>query len=254
MFFYLIGGLVMVLGAIAAILLEEHKDGAEVQGSYWSQITSTFRWSYLKGHKDLLLVLSAVTLWGIAQQIYFPYLLIYLNHYLNISTINSSILVAVAILVGGIGSAYPFGILTDRIGRKKVALMMVIAEMIGLVLFSFTRSFVWVTITGILWLAPISGWTIATSAWSKDLFPEDKRGQFSGYLILFSVMFTMVPGPLIGSWISTTYGNPIVLDGQAGVVPPPLIFLVGGIFTLLAALPLFFAKTKPAVIPQTDQA
>ena len=110
--------------------------------------------------------------------------------------------------------------------------------MIGLLAFSVSRSFLSLVITGILWLAPISAWTIAVSAWSKDLFPEDKRGQFGGYVILFSVALTMVPGPLIGSWLTTTYGIHTVLDGKEAYIPTSIIFQVAAIATLLAAIPI----------------
>ena len=177
-------------------------------------------------------------LWGIAQQVFFPYLLIYVTHYLKIETVQASIIIFLAILIGGIATAYPLGILTDRIGRPKVALMAVVAEMVGLIAFSLSRSFLPLVLTGVLWLAPISAWTIAVSAWSKDLFPENKRGQFGGYVILFSVAFTMVPGPLIGSWLTTTYGIHTILDGKEAFIPTSIIFQVAAVATLLAAIPI----------------
>ena len=76
------------------------------------------------------------------------------------------------------------------------------------------------------------------------MFPEDKRGQFSGYVILFSVAFTMVPGPLIGSWLTITYGIPTVLDGKDGFIPTSLIFQVAGIATLLALIPILRIKKQ----------
>lgn len=85
---------------------------------------------------------------------------------------------------------------------------------------------------------------IATGAWSKDLYPEDKRGQFAGYLILFSVAFTMTIGPALGSWLTTSFGIQAVVNGQQGYIPSPLIFQVGGMATLLAAIPIFLMKTK----------
>ena len=243
-FFYIIGGLVLILGTVAGALVKEKKDAKLPQGSYWSQIVDTFRWSNLKNHKELFLLLLGISLWGIAQNIFFPYLLIYVQHFLKVPQGIDSILIFLAILFGGIGSAYPFGLLTDHWGRKKVALLAIFGEMIGLLLWSFARSYVGIVITGILWLAPISAWTISTSAWSKDLFPEEKRGQFGGYVILFSVLLTMVPGPLIGSWLATAYGIPTVLDGQAGFIPTQLIFQAGGLATLLAAIPIFLIKEK----------
>ncbi len=238
-FFYMIGGLVFVLGLIASLLLQEPKVSLEKpKGSYWSQIIDTFRWATLKKQRDLLLLLISITLWGVAQNIFFPYLMIYINTYLEIPTMQASLIIFCSILFGGIATAYPLGLLADRWGRKNVALTAVIAEMVGLIAFSLARGVPALILTGILWLAPISAWTIATGAWSKDLFPEDKRGQFGGYVILFSVALTMVPGPLLGSWLITTFGIPTIIDGKAGFMPTSLIFQAGGIATLLAALPL----------------
>jgi len=247
-YFFIIGGLVFVLGIVGGVLIKEDKPAGPPSGTYWSQIADTFQWKKLSEQRDLLLVLVGITLWGIAQQIWFPYLMIYLNHYLKLSTLNSSLLIFIAILVGGILLAYPLGLLVDKWGRKQVALLAVFAEMIGLLVFSFARETVPLVIGGILFLAPISAWTIAIGAWSKDLFPEDKRGQFAGYVILFSVAFTMIPGPLLGSWLSTTYGIQAVIDGQQGYIPTPIIFQVGAIATLAAAIPLFRARSSDKLL------
>jgi MFS family permease len=252
-FFYLIGGLVLVLGTIAAALIKEEKGAKPIKESYWSQIANTFKWSNLKEHKNLFLLLLGISLWGIAQNIFFPYLLIYVQHFLKVPQGIDSIIIFLAILIGGIGTAYPFGLLADRWGRKRVAMIAIFGEMLGLILWSFARSNVSLVITGILWLAPISAWTISTSAWSKDLFPEEKRGQFGGYVILFSVLLTMVPGPLVGSWLSTAYGIPTIIDGQAGFIPTQLIFQVGGLATLLAAIPIFFIKSSKKKVSEATQ-
>ncbi|MDP3721099.1 MAG: MFS transporter, partial [Anaerolineaceae bacterium] len=203
--------------------------------------------------RDLLMLLISITLWGVAQNIFFPYLMIYINTYLEIPTMQASLVIFGAILFGGIATAYPLGLLADRWGRRNVALTAVIAEMVGLIAFSLARGVPALILTGILWLAPISAWTIATGAWSKDLFPEDKRGQFGGYVILFSVALTMVPGPLLGSWLITTFGIPTVIDGKAGFMPTSLIFQVGGIATLLAAIPLLrIGKQKKLEIKEQE--
>ena len=244
-FFYIVGGLVFVLGLVASILLKEPELPKEApKGSYFSQIAETFKWSTLKQQADFFKLLIAITLWGVAQQIFFPYLMIYISTYLQKTTMESSLIVFFAILLGGIATAYPLGMLTDRWGRKQVALLAVIVEMVGLIAFSLARSTPALILTGILWLAPISAWTIATGSWSKDLFPEDKRGQFGGYVILFSVALTMVPGPLLGSWLITHYGISAVIDGKAGFIPTSLIFQAAGAATLLAAIPLLTMRSK----------
>lgn len=244
-FFYLVGGMVLILGLVAGLLLQEDKTQAvPVKESYLSQLASSFKDSHSKLSRDLLLVLIAITLWGVAQQIFFPYLLIYINHYLHISNLQSSLIVFVAILVGGIGAAYPLGLLVDKWGRKKVTLFAIVFEAIGLFAFSLARTPIGLILTGILWLAPLSAWTIATSAWTKDLFPEDKRGQFGGYVIMFSVAFTMVPGPLLGSWLTTTYGIHTILDGQEAFIPTSIIFQAAAAATLLAIIPIVMTRTK----------
>lgn len=257
-FFYIIGGFVLVLGLVASLSLKEpERPSKPPAGSYWSQIASTFRWSVLRQNKNLLLLFISITLWGIAQQVFFPYLIIYINHYLKIPTLESSLVIFAAILIGGIALAYPLGILVDKWGRRKIALLAIAFEMIGLIVFSLATSFSTLILTGILWVAPLSAWMIATGAWSKDLYPEDKRGQFAGYLILFSVAFTMTIGPVLGSWLTTSFGIQAVINGQQGYIPSPLIFQVGGLATLLAAIPIFLMKKNSPnskVIPSGESA
>jgi MFS family permease len=152
--------------------------------------------------------------------------------------------IVVRILVGGIALAWPLGLLVDRWGRKPMALIAVAAEMIGLILFSISKSLFPLVLTGILWLMPLTAWTIATSTWSKDLFPEDKRGQFAGFYLFFWVMLPMILGPLTGGWLGTEFGIPTVINGQAGFIPTPILFQVAGVATLLAAIPLWLVKEK----------
>ena len=241
-FFYVIGGTVLVLGLLGSIFVHEEPIMDKPVGSYWGQITDSFRWKNLVANRNFFLVLMGISLWAVAQNVFFPYLIIYLQHYIQLDTISSSITIAVCILIGGIALAYPLGLLIDRWGRKPVALLAIGAEMVGLLLFSFSRTLTPLIITGILWLMPMTAWTIATGTWSKDLFPEDKRGQFAGYYLFFWVMLPMILGPLTGGWLGTHFGIPTIIDGQAGFIPTPIIFQVAGIATLLAAIPLAWAK------------
>lgn len=243
-FFYVIGGLVFVLGFVGSFFVREEVVAEKPKNRYWAQIADSFRWKNLVANRDFFLVLMGISLWAIAQNVFFPYLIIYLQHYIQLDTMSSTITIAVSILVGGIALAWPLGLLIDRWGRRPVALIAVGAEMVGLILFSLSHSLVFLVITGILWLMPLTAWTIATSTWSKDLFPEDKRGQFAGYYLFFWVMLPMILGPLTGGWLGTEFGIPTVIDGQAGFIPTPLLFQVAGVATLLAAIPLFFVKER----------
>ena len=245
-FFYIIGGIAALIGLVCVPFLREEPLTDKPQGTYWGQIANTFQLSSLRQNRDFFKVMIALTLFMVGINVFFPYLMIYLQHYIQLSIVNSSILVAISILVGGIGLAYPIGLLVDRWGRRPVALLAVGLEAVGLLVFSLSRSMVMLTIGGILWLAPFAAWTIATTTWSRDLYPEDKRGQFAGYYVLFNVAFTMIPGPLLGGWLASTYGIATVLDGKPGFIPTPILFQVAAALVLLAVIPLLTIRTPKA--------
>lgn len=241
-FFYIIGGSVFVLGLIGGWQVQEESDPLPPSKTYWQQLADTFRIDNLRSNRSFFMLLFTLTLYGIAEQIFFPYLIIYLNHYVALPTLEASLIIFICILLGGILLAYPLGLLADRIGRKRLAAGAVLLKMVGLVAFSLMNSFVGLAATGTLWLAAMSAWMISTGAWTKDLYPEEKRGQFAGYFILFTVAFTMVPGPLIGGWLSARFGIPTIIDGQPGFIPTPMIFQTAGIATLLSLIPLAFIR------------
>jgi MFS family permease len=85
-------------------------------------------------------------------------------------------------------------------------------------------------------------WHIVAQTWTKDLFPSENVGQFSGYYLIFNVLIGMSIGPLIGGWISELYGNPIRINGIPGYVPTPWLFIVGAIIMIFSIVPVSLAK------------
>ena len=153
-FFYIIGGLVLLVGLISMPLLKEEPVTEAPKGTYWAQIANSFKLDNIRKNRDFFMVMIAVSLFGLGQNIFFPYLVVYLEHTVQLGALQYSILVGVAILVGGILAAYPIGMLVDKWGRYQVAFLAVILEGIGLVAFSLTNNFYLLILTGILWLAP----------------------------------------------------------------------------------------------------
>ena len=243
-FFYIIGGIATLIGLICAPMLREEIQTDKPEGRYWQKIADTFQTSSLRQNENFFKLMIALTVFMAGINVFFSYLMIYLQHHVQLSISESSLVVGICILVGGIGAAYPIGLLVDRWGRKPVAILSAILEAVGLIAFSLSYTTPALIISGILWLAPFAAWTISTSVWARDLFPEEKRGQFAGYYVLFNVAFTMIPGSLLGGWLSSTYGTPIVLDGKAGFVPSPLLFQVAGVVVLLAVIPLLTIRTQ----------
>ncbi|MHA1470373.1 MAG: MFS transporter, partial [Candidatus Asgardarchaeia archaeon] len=179
-FFYIVGALVGVFGVTGAILAPEPENLKPLNISIWEHIKSTFRREKIKEYKDYFLVLTGAGLWGMAVNVFFPFIIIYLQHYIKLSLEVASLLIFFALLVSIIAS-YPIGILTDKIGRKKIAVVSIFMESISLFLFAISTDIVLLFITGTLWLFFMTTWSISSGTWIKDLYPEEKRGQFSGY-------------------------------------------------------------------------
>ena len=241
-FFYFVGILVGIFGILGALLAKESENLNPLNIKYSEHIKNTFKRENLRQNRDIFLVLTGVMLWGIGFQVFFPFTVIYLQHHIGLSIVMASIVVFIALLVSII-LAFPVGILIDKFGRKKITIISVVCESISLLLFSLFMDIILVIIFGACYVFFYTVFTIGAGTWIKDLYPEEKRGQFSGYMILFSVLFTMVPGPLIGGWIATEYGKTIIIEGVQGTIPPPLIFQVGAILILLAIIPLLKAKS-----------
>lgn len=78
----------------------------------------------------------------------------------------------------------------------------------------------------------------ALTAWIKNLYPEDRRGQFEGVKQLFFVCVPMILGPAVATPVINRFGIEITVNGVAGMVPDSSLFLISGLVTLLALAPL----------------
>ena len=240
-YFFIIAFFVGIIGISGAFLTKDSTTLKPLENSFFSHLKSTFNITNFKNNKDFFLVLTGAAIWGFAFNIFFPFVMIYLQHYLQLEIVISSILLLILFVIA-MGFAYPMGILIDKIGRKKIAIISVVAECIFLLLFALMEDLIFIIITGTLWVSFVTTFTISSNTWIKDLYPKKRFGQFSGYFILFTVFIPMIPGPLIGGWLSQQFGIEAIIDGQPGYIPTPLIFIVSAFMILLTIIPLVFAK------------
>lgn len=70
-FFYIIGGLVFMLGLIGNFFIHEEPVTEKPKGSYWGQIAESLRWKNLIANRNFFLVLMGISLWAIAQNVFF---------------------------------------------------------------------------------------------------------------------------------------------------------------------------------------
>jgi Na+/melibiose symporter-like transporter len=84
-FFYAVGGFTLLIGLVFAPQLKEAPASDKPKGNYWSQIADTFRIKNLLAQRDLFLLLISLTLFMLAINTFFSYLMIYLQHYVKLS-------------------------------------------------------------------------------------------------------------------------------------------------------------------------
>ena len=76
--FYIIGGVVVVIGLLGFFLIEEAENTEkEEDQSYWETVIYSFKPAVIKNHTLLYCVLGAFALFGISIQTYMPYLILY---------------------------------------------------------------------------------------------------------------------------------------------------------------------------------
>jgi len=245
-FFYVLGGIVILSGIIAGSLLKDAPlpDGAEKpKGSLLSEFSNLFQWQTVRQNRTLFLLLLFIMISSIGMQVSFPYLIIYLENYIGITKMEFSI-IGGAVMLGSAIFAVPFGLLADHWDRRWMIMLAILVSASGGILLSLAGAIPMLALTGFLWQAFSMASSIAVVAWLKDLLPVENRGKFLGIRMIFWIAIPMVIGPWIGSSLIQSFGIPTSLNGEAGFIPVPVIFQVGSAIAFLSLIPLMFVKSK----------
>lgn len=240
-FFYGLGGLVTLTGIIGGLLLKDAPVSEEERNQqrlpYWREVLNTFSFEIVRNNRVLFLLFLAISINGIAWQVTFPYLLIYIEHFLGYDKGTMGMIMGGVLILTAI-STIPLGILVDRIPRRTFILWMAFAAAVTALIFSFARGIPFLLVSGVLQTVAMAAFGIVSGAWLKDLYPIQQRGQFQGVRMVFWVLLPMVIGPAIGSFLITNFGIATTLNGEAGFIPTPIIFYAAAIINLLTLLPL----------------
>ena len=244
-FFYFLGGIVMLVGFVAGGLLKDTPlpQTEESRPSFWAEFTELFNMEVLRKNRDLFILLLFIMISSIGMQVSMPYLIVYLENYIGVSKTEFSI-IGGAVMLGSAVFAIPFGILADRWNKHMMITIAIIGSSLGGILLSLVSTLPLLALTGLFWQAFAVAGGIASVAWLKDLLPEKNRGKFLGIRMIFWIAIPMVLGPWIGSSLIQNFGIPATLNGETGFVPVPIIFQVGSVIALLSLIPLAWIRSK----------
>lgn len=239
-FFMIFGMMVIIAGFLSIVLVD---DGCKIkkEQKYFSQIIYGFRPNVIKEHKMLYVALTAFCFFSISIQVFFPYLIIYIQNYLKID--NYAIILGIVLIVASVVSVIMGGRI-DKIGKMKCVFPSIACFVAGLVLMYIARENVFIVIAGCVMM---SGYMIVNtilSAVVRDLTPVDKVGAFQGIRMIFAVMIPMVAGPTLGARVIKNSAETYVELGVVKNVPTPDIFTAAALVALISLIPLFILKKQ----------
>lgn len=241
-FFAIFGALVSLAGVAALFLVRDKKKGWK-QDSFFRNLVYGFRPSVMRRNPGLYLALCAFCVFSVSVQIFFPYLIIYLENYLKIG--NYAVLLGIVLLVASAVSVAG-GSFIDRVGKLKFSLPASAVMLAGLLGMFFVRGAAAVAVAGSVMMSGYMLVTASLSAVIRDYTPPDKAGHFQGIRMIFAVMLPMIIGPYIGAAVIQNSKNTYVDLGVVKQVPTPGIFLAAAFALLFLAAPVLLLKRREA--------
>lgn len=239
-FFGIFGALVSVTGLVCLFLIKDAPSLMRESGGGKSLLYG-FRPEVIRGNGSLYLALVAFCLFSVAVQVFFPYLIIYLQNYLQLD--NYAVVLGIVLLLASAVSVLSGGLM-DRLGRLNCVLPAGGVMCLGLIGMFFARGFLAVAVMGTVMMGGYMLVTAALSATIRDYTPADKAGHFQGIRMIFAVALPMVIGPAIGAGVITGSGATYEELGVVKNVPTPGIFLAAAAVLLLAAVPVLLLRRR----------
>lgn len=237
-FFFIVGGLTTLAGILGIFLIKDHPGLKPDKGNYFINIFYGFRPSTVRDNTLLYLAFCLLAVVSMAQQVFMPYLLIYIQKYLGYENY-----IPVVAIAGGIAivANLVLGRLMDRFGKYTFLIpttVILALGYLGVYLIRDQGSMVVFGIVGGIMLGAGLLLVAAVGGIIRDYTPESKAGQLQGIRIFFSVLIPMVTGPYIGAGVITNTGLTYEELGQIKPVPTPEIFLASAVVTVFAFIPI----------------
>ncbi len=253
LFFYIVGGLVILVGLTSIFLIPKEKDEHKSNEPYVKLMAEGFKPSVIKRNKKLYIILLIYFIYGVACQIYFPYLMVYIEKTCAVANSGGgfltpfAIVMAVSLLLGSVASVL-LGFLSDKFGKNKIIIPAFAILFLGLILLYFVPSTkndlartVFCSIAGFIMIFGYVGVPTVINSLVRQYVPKGKEGTFMGVRMIFVVAAPMCIGPFIGDALNHAYGS--TYEGEFGVtsiIPSEYGYLVAAAILLLALIPIFY--------------
>ena len=251
--FFLVLGLIVALCGVAGLFLIKNPEYPskenEVSSSYWADLFYGFRPSVIKNNVRLYLALFAIGFSSIAYQVFFPYLLVYLQYVVipdnGDNLITTSVIITAALVIVALIAGF---VVLLKVSAKNKAFGLVpcmILQTAGLLLLSTSTDIKIILIGVVPTLVGNLVMGIQLNAAIKDFIPQGKAGLFQGIRMIFTVLLPMVIGPVLGDLAcrnsAITYANEF---GVETIVPSSSMFLYAAIVSVFVVIPMIFLIKK----------
>ena len=251
--FLLLGIVITACGAAGLFII---KDSPDLQRSgSMKDIIYGFKPSVIKSNPAFYICLIIILIYGIACQVFMPYMIIYMKTYLGFSVVEYSVVFGIAILLGAVVNLF-LSRISDKMDKVKLLYIATVVMAVGLFAMYISRDMGkianlilfglsgFVMICGYIFVCALVGSTL------RDATPTDAVGKLQGVRMVFSVLIPMIVGPMIGNAINSARNIPIDSTSADAMttayMPAPEIFLAGSLITLLmlAVIPFLAKKLK----------
>ncbi len=239
-FFNIFGVSVTAVGLLSLLLvrdiptLQPRRGGAK-------ELLYGLRPRVVRENPELYLSLAAFAVFSIALQVYYPYIIIYIQQYLKID--NYALVLGVVLILASAASVIA-GRFIDRIGKLRFAVPATLVMAAGLVGMYFVRGSVPVMIAGTVMMSGHMMLSAALSANIRDWTPPDKVGHFQGIRMIFAVLLPMIIGPNIGAAVIRSSESTYIELGQVKSVPTPGIYLTAALILVLCLVPVYVLRHR----------
>ncbi len=252
--FLVMGGLVIVFGLLAMLFMKDAPALApNRRGSFSRQLFSAFDFRALLRHRELCWVFLVLCAYFIAFNVYYPHVGNYMIYYLGFSPDSIGILQGIALILGML-SVIPASRLLRKNRFALAAAISIVLSVIGVgILGLFGRPenvdpgtiLNWPLLIGLFLFG--CGYIMfmqVISVWMKELFPQDAKGQFEGFRIIFFVLIPWIVSPFIANPIIKNNGRILDANGFEAFLPTHVLFLISTLLILVSFIPLVFAARQ----------